>query len=126
MDNNIPHPSLDQPFEAFHQVNKTRSSRNRRFDQQRRKRSFRGGPRRSDRLHLMHYPIDLSSRNDTHTDEISLLRKGPSFCPIPRDINWQKCRLDWQAFIDKVRWADFYFDREPAYNSNTSVILPTI
>ena len=67
--------------------------------------------------------IDLSSRNDTHTDEIRLLSKGPSFCPIPRDINWHKCRLDWQAFVDKVRWADYYFDREPTHNSNTSVTL---
>ena len=47
----------------------------------------------------------------------------PSFCPIPRDINWHKCRLDWQAFVDKVRWADYYFDREPIHNSNTSVTL---
>ena len=50
----------------------------------------------------MHYPIDLSSRNVTHTEEISLLSKGPSFCPIPRDIKWHK----------------------PAHNSNTSTILP--
>ena len=69
------------------------------------------------RPHPMHYPIDLSSTNDTHIDEISL------FGPIPRDINWHKCRLDWQAFVDKVRWADLYFDREPAHNSSTSVIL---
>ena len=79
--NNIPHPSLDQPSETFHQQN-SGSSKNRHFDKQRKKRSFQGGPRRSDRPHPMHYSIDLSSRNDTHTDE------GPSFCPIPRDINW--------------------------------------
>ena len=29
---------------------------------------------------------DLSSRTDTPIDEINLLGKGPSFCPIPRDI----------------------------------------
>ena len=121
-DNDIPHPSLDQSFEAFH-LQYSRSSRNRRFDKQRRKRSFRGGLGRSDSPHPMHYPIDLSSRNDTHTDEIRLLSKGPSFCPIPRDINWHKCRLDWQAFVDKVRWADYYFGREPTHNSNTSVTL---
>ena len=34
-----------------------------------------------------------------------------SFCPVPRDINLHKCRLDWQSFVDKVRWVDFYFDR---------------
>ena len=72
----------------------------------------------------MHYPIDLSSRNVTHTEEISLLSKRPSFCLTPRDTNWHKCRLDWQAFVDKVRWADLYFDREPTHHSNTSTILP--
>ena len=72
----------------------------------------------------MHYPIDLSSRNVTHTEEVNLLCKRPSFCPIPRDMNWHKCRLDWQAFVDKVRWTDFYFDREPTHNSKTSAILP--
>ena len=40
-----------------------------------------------------------------------MLSKGPSFCPVPRDITWHTCRLDWQSFVDKVRWADFYFDR---------------
>ena len=121
-DNNISHPSLDQSFEAFH-LQYSRSSRNRRFDKQCRKRSFRGGLGCSDRLHPMHYAIDLSCRNDTHIDEIRLLSKGPSFCPIPRDINWHKCRLDWQAFVHKVRWADYYFGRESTHNSNTSVTL---
>ena len=107
----------------FFPLQYSRSSRNRRFDKQRIKRSFRGGLERPDSPHPMHYPIDLSSRNDTHTDEIRLLSKGPSFCPIPKDINWHKCRLDWQTFVDKVRWADYYFDREPTHNSNTSVTL---
>ena len=26
------------------------------------------------------------------------------------DINWHKCHLDWQAFVDRLRWADFFFD----------------
>ena len=51
------------------------------------------------------------------------LSKGPSFCHKVRDINWHKCRLDWQAFVDKIRWADFYFDYEPTDNSNTHVTL---
>ena len=54
----------------------------------------------------------MSSRTDTPVDEIKLLSKGPSFCPIPGDINWYNCRQDWQAFADKMRWADFHFDRE--------------
>ena len=43
--------------------------------------------------------------------------------PYPEISIGIKCRLDWQAFVDKVRWADFYFDRKPTHNSNTSVIL---
>ena len=62
----------------------------------------------------------MSSRTDTPIDEVNLLSKGPSFCPIPRDINWYKCRQDWQAFVDKMRWTDFHFDREHIDTINTS------
>ena len=62
----------------------------------------------------------MSSRTDTPVDEANLLSKGPSFCPIPRDINWYKCRQDWQAFVDKMRCADFHFDREHIDIINTS------
>ena len=54
----------------------------------------------------------MSSGTDTPVDEINLLSKGPSFCPIPRDINWYKCRQDWQAFVYKMRLADFHFGHE--------------
>ena len=36
------------------------------------------------------------------------------------DINWFKCRQDWQAFVDKMRWADFHFDREHIHTINNS------
>ena len=91
--------SLNQPFEVSHQEN-SRSSNNRHFDKQQRKRSYHRGSQ-SDRLHRTHHPIDLSSRTDTPADEINLLSKVLSFCPIPRDIKWYKCRQDWQAFVDK-------------------------
>ena len=121
-DNNVTHLSLDQPFEAFHQQYSC-NSKSKHFDKHCRKRSFRRG-RWSDRPHPLQYSIDLSSRNVTHTEGINVLSKGPSFYSIPRYINWHKCPLDWQAFVDKVRWAVFYFDCEPTHNSNTSVILP--
>ena len=91
---NAPHVSLNRPFEVSHQEN-SHSNNNRHFDRhfdkQQRKRSYRRDSHQSDRLHPMHHPIDLSSRTDTPIDEINLLSKGPSFCPIPRDINWYKC-----------------------------------
>ena len=96
---------------------------NRRFDKQRRKRSSRAGRRKHSNSHSTHCPIDLSSRNDAPVDETTLLSKGPSFCPVPRDINWYKCRLDWQSFVDKVRWADFHFDRNSGDISSSSDTL---
>ena len=85
-----PHASLNQPFEVLHQEN-SRSNNNRHFDKLHRKRSYRRGSHQSDRLHPTHHHIDLSGRTDTLVDEINLLSKGPSFCPIPRNINWYKC-----------------------------------
>ena len=114
-----PHVSLNQPFEVLHQEN-SRGNNNRHFHKQHRKRSCRRGSHQSDRLHPMHHPTDLSSRTDTPVDEINLLSKGPSFCPIPRDINCYICLQDWQAFVDKMRWEDFHFDREHVDTINTS------
>ena len=111
--------SLNQPLEVLHQEN-SRSNNNRHFDKQHRRCSYHRGSHQSDRLHPMHHPIDLSSRTDTPVDEINLLSKRQSFCPIPRGINWYKCRQDWQAFVDKMRWADFHFDREHIDTINTS------
>ena len=93
------------------------------FDKQHRKHSSRGGHRKRSNFHSTHCPIDLSSRNCAPVDETTLLSKGPSFCPVPRDINWYKCRLDWQSFVDKVRWADFYFDRNSGDISSSSDML---
>ena len=82
--------SLNQPFEVLHQENSRRNNTSD-FDKQHRKRSYRRGSRQSDRLHHTHHPIGLYSRTDKTVDEINLLSKGPSFCHIPRDINWYKC-----------------------------------
>ena len=82
-----------------------------------------GGHCKPSHFHSTHCPIDLSSRNGAPVDETTLLSKGPSFCPVPRDINWHKCRLDWQSFVDKVRWADFYFDRISGDISSSSDML---
>ena len=75
--------------------------------------------RKPNNFHSTHCPIDLSSRNVAPVDGTTLLSKGPSFCPVPRDINWHKCRLISQSFVDKVRWADFYFDHNSGDTSNS-------
>ena len=113
---------LNRQPDLSNQVN-SRTKYNRRFDKRRRKRSSRGVSHKPNVCHPTHCPIDLSGRNVTPEDEATLLSKGPSFCPVPRDINWHKCRLDWQSFVDKIRWADFHFDRNSGDVSNNSYIL---
>ena len=81
---------LNQQPDLSNQVN-SRIKCNRRFDKRRRKRSSRGDRHKPNVFHSTHCPIDLSSRNVTPEDETALLSKGPSFCPVPRDINWHKC-----------------------------------
>ena len=93
--------------------------RSRRFDKANRKRSCRKNSYRNYFLHLSDHPIDLSSTSGVLDDEIDLLSKGPSFCPTPSDINWYKCHLDWQAFVDRLRWADLFFDRNESNTLDT-------
>ena len=38
-------------------------------------------------------PINLTSSELTDA-ECSLLKKGPAFCPVPKDVNWQKVTDD--------------------------------
>ena len=64
----------------------------------------------------------MSSGTDPPVDEINLLSKGPSFCPIPIDVNWYKCRQDWQALVDKMRWADFHFEHIDTINTSDTVV----
>ena len=52
--------------------------------------------------------------------EIDLLSKGPSFCPTPSDISLLKCHLDWQAFFDRLKWVDFFVDRNESNTFYTS------
>ena len=113
---------LNRQPDLSNQVN-SRTKCNRHFDKRRRKCSSRGVSRKPNVCHPTHCPIDLSSRNVTPEDEATLLSKGTSFFPVPRDINWHKCRLNWQSFVDKIRWADFHFDRNSGDVSNNSYIL---
>ena len=86
---------LNQQPDLSNQVN-FRIKCNKRFDERRRKRSSIGDRHKPNVFHPTHCPIDLSSRNITSEDKTILLSKGPSFCPVPREINWHKCHLDWQ------------------------------
>ena len=45
-------------------------------------------------------------------DQNKLLRKGPSFCPAPRDINWQEVHDDLESFEARLRTAVFFLEKE--------------
>ena len=59
-------------------------------------------------------------------EQISLLKKGPSFVPTPTDINWYEVRKDFTKFTNKIRHiADLDQQQEQVYpqvNSNEPTI----
>ena len=109
---------VGHPINLLH-FNCNYNKHSRRFDKAHRKRSCRKYSYRNNSLHPSHHPIDLSSRSGVLDGEIYLLSKGPSFCPTPSDINWYKCHLDCQAFVDRLRWADFFLDRNESNTVDT-------
>ena len=113
---------LNRQPDLSNQVN-SHTKCNRCFDKWHRKCSSRGVSHKPNVCQPTHCPTDLSSSNVTPEDEATLLIKGPSLCPVPRDINWHKCCLDWQSFVDTICWADFHFDRNSGDVSNNSYIL---
>ena len=56
-------------------------------------------------------------------DQVKLLRKGPSFCPTPKDINWQSVYDDLEIFESRLRTAAFFIDANP---DDDPVLLPAI
>ena len=60
-------------------------------------------------------------------DQTKLLRKGPSFCPAPRDINWQEVHDDLEAFKGTLRTVVFFKEKDPkelASNKQSQNHLP--
>lgn len=56
-------------------------------------------------------PVNLTSE-ELSEEQISLLRKGPSFCPLPKDINWLKMQDDWDKFERRVRLKAFFHGKQ--------------
>lgn len=74
------------------------------------------------------YPINLSSR-ELDADQNSLLSKGPSFCPVPRDINRIKLLEDWEKFENRLRSAVFFHndhDNNDSSADNSVPVFPTV
>jgi hypothetical protein len=73
-------------------------------------------------------PVNLSE-HVLSEDQTKLLRKGPSFCPAPQDINWQEVHDDLEAFEARLRTAVFFMEKdpeEPASDEQSQNHLPPI
>ena len=58
-------------------------------------------------------------------EQKSRLKKGPSFVPTPRDINWYKVRKDFTKFSNKIRHLADLDQQEsvlPQVNSNEPTV----
>ena len=61
-------------------------------------------------------PINLTSSELTDAEH-SLLKKGPAFCPVPKDVNWQKVTDDIDKFERRIRLAVFFHGRNAEDNT---------
>ena len=92
-----------------------------------RRKRFRFRKRRKEIKAALHHktqqlsPINLSDMN-INEHQISVLRKGPSFCPSPKDVNWQ---LVHDA---RLRAAVFFLEKldEPEEGQEKSHLLPQV
>ena len=71
------------------------------------------------------YPINLSSQ-ELDADQKSLLSKGPSFCPVPRDINRTKLLEDWEKFDNRLRSAVFLHNQDDNNDSSVDDDVPSL
>ena len=60
-------------------------------------------------------PINLTSSELTEAER-SLLKKGPAFCPVPKDVNRQKVADDIDKFERRIRLAVFFHGRNAEDN----------
>ena len=52
-------------------------------------------------------PINLTT-TELSEAQTKLLKKGPSFCPTPKDVNWQSTLDDLDKFERRIRQAVYY------------------
>ncbi|XP_068675647.1 uncharacterized protein [Montipora foliosa] len=71
------------------------------------------------------FPINLSSR-ELNQDEKSLLSKGPSFCPVPRDVNRVKLLEDWEKFEHRIRATTFFVNQSNSDVAHNESLFPKV
>ncbi|PFX34516.1 hypothetical protein AWC38_SpisGene722 [Stylophora pistillata] len=59
-------------------------------------------------------------------DQVKLLRKGPSFCPTPKDINSQSVYDDLEVFEARLRTVAFFIYSNPDDNLTVPSHLPRV
>lgn len=60
-------------------------------------------------------------------DQVKLLsRKGSSFCPTPKDINWQSVYDDLEVFEARLLTTAFFVDSNPDDNLAVPSHLPRV
>ena len=70
-------------------------------------------------------PINLSSQS-INQDQTNLLKKGPSFCPMPKDVDWQRVYDDLEAFEARLRTAVFFIESNPEDSQEPPSHLPQV
>lgn len=50
-------------------------------------------------------------QTDINEHQITVLRRGPSFCRTPKDVNWQQVHDDLEAFEARLRTAVFFLEK---------------
>ena len=108
-------PYISPSYDTYPSIGKTTRSRSRRFCRRRREIQDRdssnaGNDERSPTAPDLN-PINLSSTVFTNA-ESTLLTKGPAFCPVPKDVHWQKVIDDLENFDKRIRLAVFHHGKD--------------
>ena len=107
-----------------------RSRRYNKFGRLLRKRQhFRKKPRQPNPVNMDQLqqldPVNLLSLS-VDSDQVNLLRRGPSFCPTPKDINWQSVYDNLEIFEARLRSAAFFIDSNLDENLTVPSHLPRV
>ena len=64
-------------------------------------------------------PINLASKELTEVEQ-RVLSKGPSFCPVPKDTNWQKVHESFDQFDRRIRMAAYFHQKKTSDENKTN------
>lgn len=103
-------PYISPSYDSYPPINNTTRSRSRHFSRRRREAQDRDSHEPGQNVPDLK-PINLSSTVLTNVER-TLLTKGPAFCPVPKDVHWQKVIGDLDNFDKRIRLAVFHHDKD--------------